>query len=170
MFVSLNNNGYLPPGWHAYDLTKLQEDFVEQFNESTTRNTIFFGFTECIKLLKSKGLQRFEVWIDGSFTTNKIDPSDIDFCVYLKLSDLNALSPEHQQQLNLLSTPNGINMIKETFKCHMFFVINAEDIADPSKRTAYLNNKKYWVNWFTHDRLGVEKGIVRMTFGGENND
>lgn len=35
MFVSLNNNGYLPPGWHVYDLTKLQEDFVEQFNEST---------------------------------------------------------------------------------------------------------------------------------------
>ena len=25
MFVSLNNNGYLPPGWHVYDLTKLQE-------------------------------------------------------------------------------------------------------------------------------------------------
>ena len=24
MFVSLNNNGYLPPGWHVYDLTKLQ--------------------------------------------------------------------------------------------------------------------------------------------------
>lgn len=39
MFVSLNNNGYLPPGWHVYDLTKLQEVFVEQFNES---KTIFF--------------------------------------------------------------------------------------------------------------------------------
>lgn len=170
MFVSLNNNGYLPPGWHVYDLTKLQEDFVEQFNESTTRNTIFLGFTECIQLLKDKGLQRFEVWIDGSFTTNKIDPSDIDFCVYLKLSDLNALSLEHQQQLNLLATPYGINMIKEKFKCHMFFVINSEEITDPSKRAVYLNNKNYWINWFTHDRLGVEKGIVRMIFGGENHD
>jgi len=59
-------------------LTIIEHEFVKNFPDSKTREKIFKGLLEYISDLSAFIGPSWTMWLDGSFTTQKRDPNDID--------------------------------------------------------------------------------------------
>ena len=65
------------------DLDTLEAVFVRSFPDSATRQRIFETLILYLTELKATLNTSLEVWINGSFTTQKHDPNDIDFVIFV---------------------------------------------------------------------------------------
>lgn len=74
MIPDFNENGELPEGIHLVNLGEIKERFC--FNER--RNYLFINLLKVINEIKS--VDGKVIYIDGSFISNKENPSDIDIC------------------------------------------------------------------------------------------
>lgn len=137
----------LPPGLHDLAVSQLNNHFFSDFPDSNTRAPLIRGLSSYIDSLKILGIP-LEIWLDGSFTTTKIDPNDIDLVIFASENDVNNLSDEYKDLLRSLI--NRLD-IKKRFGCDTLFSIT-EDI----------NMRSYWRGWYGFDRNEVPKGIVRL--------
>lgn len=81
-------NGNLPPGEFVVTL----EDIKKQLAWSPRRKKLLKGLEKALENLSAAGVKR--VYIDGSFTTNKDDPNDVDGCwVHNKYINVDTLDP-----------------------------------------------------------------------------
>lgn len=71
---AFDENGNLPPGTYKVTL----EDIKTSLTGSKRRQDLFIGLEQAVNNLKVAGV--LQIYIDGSFTTNKNDPDDIDGC------------------------------------------------------------------------------------------
>lgn len=85
------------PGIVETDLKKLEAVCVDQFSENAVRRWLFNRFKIFLDQLSSVGT-RLIVWVDGSFTTSKSDPGDIDIVVWFNPSEIDLL-PQPSQKL-----------------------------------------------------------------------
>jgi hypothetical protein len=71
--------GQLPVGRHGCTLNDVEQAFVisEAFQGSSSRPDIWDGFQLGLRALTG-AVRVYQVWIGGSFTTDKVDPGDID--------------------------------------------------------------------------------------------
>lgn len=69
---SFNEHGYLPEGDHEADLDEIEE----RFGQGRRRREIVTGLRSVIALLSAHGV--LDIWLDGSFVTDKLRPSDVD--------------------------------------------------------------------------------------------
>lgn len=60
------------------DLDEFEREFVDNFDENSTRYEIFERYLNYVNALKEVFEEDFIQWIDGSFVTTKINPNDID--------------------------------------------------------------------------------------------
>lgn len=67
-----------PPGFHPASLEDVQSRCVDEIDLSTTRQKLMLDFRVVLDCLAASGIT-CEIWLDGSFVTAKINPSDIDF-------------------------------------------------------------------------------------------
>ena len=74
-FNGFDENGYLPYGMYNMTLDEIEEIFAK--NKSSKRNEIMKEYKKHLKELKDTGYF-LDHWIDGSFTTSKANPNDID--------------------------------------------------------------------------------------------
>ncbi len=65
-------SGYLPGGTHDASMSEVAERYAYNFR----RREILKGLQHVLELLAARGVQ--QVWLDGSFVTNKQRPSDVD--------------------------------------------------------------------------------------------
>lgn len=137
----------LAPGVHDVEENDLDNHFLSTFPTTTTRNALILGLKQYLQALRQVGLS-FEVWIDGSFTTEKIDPSDVDLVVFGSMIEINSL-PEARKQY-LASLVDRVN-IKQALGCDVLFAV-AED----------QNSRSYWRGWYGYDRDEQPKGIARI--------
>lgn len=72
----------LEPGLHDFELNDISNHFLKNFPNSKTRRLLINGLNEFVAHLSSLGIP-IELWIDGSFTTNKENPNDIDLVIFL---------------------------------------------------------------------------------------
>jgi hypothetical protein len=91
-----------------------------------------------------------EVWIDGSFVTQKPEPADIDVAVFADPNDVNNLSIGKQNLLMMLFGNN--NETKLRYKCDVYFLLNDN-----------TDLRSYWRGWFGFSREEKPKGIARLT-------
>ncbi len=85
----LNENGELPPGEHVTTMKELEKIFGKS---SLMRKQLFQSFLAAVDNLKNAGVKM--IWVNGSFTTSKEDPNDIDGCwLYEKDIDKEKLDP-----------------------------------------------------------------------------
>lgn len=140
----------LPPGIHDVQELELSNHFLQQFPASATRQNLINGLRQFINLLKSHGV-RFELWIDGSFTTEKVDPNDIDLVVFFDFKELDALPPDVQLRLGGLVDRHTA---KQNFGCDV--LVSDKDNQD---------HRSYWRGWYGFDRNENPKGIARIAVG-----
>jgi hypothetical protein len=109
---ALTANGLLPAGVHATDLPEIQA----RFGVRTARRVELFGKLDQFCALA----QRFQLFtglfIDGSFVTDKDEPSDVDAVLELGLADLGKLAT-HPDALRILDAA----AVKTTYSVHLFF-------------------------------------------------
>lgn len=61
-----------------FSLKFLKQNFVDEFQESQTRALIYEGLVKFLTNFYNFTKTSFEIWIDGSFVTKKVNPNDID--------------------------------------------------------------------------------------------
>lgn len=138
----------LSPGLHDVSEGDLDNHFLSAFPHSASRPRLIAGFRAYLAELASLPL-RFEVWLDGSFTTTKVDPGDIDLVVFASTTTLNAQPPHIQQRLWALLADRA--NLRLRFGCDVLF--SPEEDA---------GRRSYWRGWYGFDRNENPKGIARL--------
>jgi len=146
--------GYLTPGLHHWKVETLGFHFVEQMPRSRTRPEIWRGFGELRDCLVALGLTA-EQWIDGSFTTTKADPNDLDVANFLDPDQVEGL-PESSRKL-LKAYVSG-PLTRHLCRCDSYFAVKVPE-AHPL-RAEFEKIHAYWLETFGTDRRDTPKGIV----------
>lgn len=144
---SLNQNGELPPGDHVATMSEVEIAFGAS---SDRRKHLTDGLKRAVEMFKAAGVKF--VLIDGSYTTDKIDPEDIDGCWSaggnLDLSKINkafwdfADSAQFQTQRAVVKTQYGLD----------FFIAELME----------SGSGKPFSEFFKTNRDGDPKGIIKI--------
>ncbi len=137
----------LEPGLHDFNLSDIGNHFLLDFPNSKTRKNLINGFHTYISYLTNIGAP-IEIWIDGSFTTKKVDPNDIDLVIFSPASAINALPHEKQQLFQLLTDRSTV---KKNFGCDVLFCPSEDH-----------DLRSYWRGWYGFNRNEKPKGIARV--------
>ena len=140
----------LAPGIQTFDAAQLKALFVDEFPSSVTRTALHGQLTTLLQELRNLGLTG-ECLFDGSFTTQKEDPADIDVVVVIDPAQLNALGAPEQQMLQATLLNNAF--MKGTRSLDVYYCPSTDQ-----------NMLSYWRGWFGFTRDGITaKGIARAT-------
>lgn len=142
MIPKFDEHGVLPPG--MYD-TSLEEIGI-RFGGTQQREKLISGLESYLRLWDASRFLSSAI-IDGSFVTEKLDPGDIDMILAPRTEALFSL------EFNALMRSFSLNrsFTKREFGCEAFVAVTEEEL-------------KRWIEFFSHDRLGRVKGLLRIAF------
>lgn len=136
----VHETGYLPPGDHTATL----EEVEERYGWTYRRRELLRELRSVVEGLREKGVKR--VWIDGSFTTTKDRPQDVDVLYEAppgaNVSTWGGLSPTRRTAL------------KRRARIDLWKAPAPQPVAGQPGRSRSLHD-----HWAT-DRDGVERGII----------
>lgn len=158
MIPDFDENGNLPSGIINSSLQNFEDNFITNFNDSSTRPEIFKGYLRyCDKLLPLNIATK--QWINGSFTTKKVNPNDIDFVTHIDALKVDE-NPEIQNKISEICNPFET---KKEFLCDVYFIpLYPQKMPELYQHT--IERINYWRKWFGHDRKMNPKGIIELEF------
>ena len=143
-----------PPGVIAYSIDEFKSTFVDSFIESEIRAKIFRNYEQYLQELKALVVDEFKQWINGSYTTTKLNPNDIDLVNVIPYTE--ALNQKYDLVLNFLT----IGGSKDNYLIDDYLIqVYPED--DP-RTTLTQQQLDYWSDWFSHDRQGRAKALIEI--------
>ena len=148
-------DGKLPIGRHTSDPAEVDTRLVAPFPMSLTRQDLYDGWRR--RRQEIADVLAFEMeWLDGSFATSKIDPSDVDVVTFLDGERLDRLSVEEKRRVfEAVQGPKA----RAAFGCDAYFV-TVWPHQHPSE-PLYHMWRGYWDVWWSHDRdTEAEKGYL----------
>lgn len=153
-------HGGLPAGDYRPCRTAFEERFVNN-PASSSRRAIDAGWNAHRDDLRRAGCDdESECLLNGSFTTSKQDPGDLDLVVGVPVeatTPIDAIAP-------LLALLQGPDM-RARYRCDAYpLLLLPEDHPDYANVTR--NGIAYWLRWFGRDREGREKGRVWTRLAG----
>lgn len=146
------------PGFHDMDEEALRHACVECFPESSRRNMLYCNFIQVLESIREFARQHgcfSEIWIDGSYTTHKPEPDDIDILLVCDWQNVNSVPVMLRNEIDKLLDRN---YIKHNYKIDVLLLM--KNVDDPSYDYDYW--RSYWRGWFGFDRKESPKGLVRM--------
>lgn len=164
-------DGYkiLPPGRHTCSFSQFESRFVtERIVDHARRSRILEDFLAYRDQQLRCGLVVTSYWIDGSFTSDKVDPGDIDIT---SLVDGNASRPagDFASWLNpkdywkVFVHPH----VERTLLVDGFAIVKYPDAAPQELLDNYLKMRGYWDDWWQRSRNTGDresKGYVEVRF------
>ncbi|MBB1350357.1 MULTISPECIES: DUF6932 family protein [Pseudoalteromonas] len=138
-------------GFNDIDKADIYKMFAEPFPHSKRRimlTTKLREYIEQVNSLANRAGVNIEIWIDGSFTTEKLEPDDIDLVISAKTCELESLPIELKDAFITLVDNNHT---KVNYNCDVYFC-SEDDVV----------NRSYWRGWFLFDRDEKPKGIARI--------
>lgn len=162
-----NQDGVLPPGDYAPHRASFESTFVPT-GRLPVRQAIYTGWNRHRQaLLRSNVAPSARQLLNGSFTTSKVMPGDLDLVVEVPVSgnlngddfdvQVHALAPV----LDLLQGP----ATKDLYNCDAYFLLSL-----PPAHTFYervtVKAIRYWTKWFGQTRAGNPKGRIWTRVGG----
>jgi hypothetical protein len=141
--VNFEYPALLEPGIHIFTIDEFAKRFVEPFPDSVTRKRLLLNFLELLQLLKSSGLKA-DVWVGGSFLTEKLNPADLDFVV-LYSSEGSQFTIEQKGVVDFLLNTEQIRL---NYSCDVRILFSTK------------NESMYWRGVFGFDRQNKPKGFV----------
>jgi hypothetical protein len=133
-------------------LPELRARCVAEFPRSTSRGIIMASLEAVIRRLVDTKVEG-ELWIDGSFLTEKIDPGDVDLLLRIKAEFFDNATPEQEQTLEWLEKG-----LKNSFRCDSY--IWREYPPGHALYHVSEDDRIYWTDWFGRSRSGHPKGIA----------
>lgn len=135
-----SKDGVLPLGIYEATLERIEARFAQ----NPQRKQVFDKMVEVLHLLKEAGCKR--VWINGSFTTRKVDPKDFDIAFDTTGVDFSKLPHSEWFEFTQLH-------------CESLRASYGGDIKAQSKHPF----KENWLSFFQQDgRIGIKKGIILL--------
>ncbi len=107
----------LAPGRHHMRLQDVHDRFVRDVRNEAHREKLFLGLEELVQRLLRLKIP-CELWIDGSFLTEKPYPDDIDVMVFIESSVNEKL--DEAQDLELYNI--NIGYVPENVDAHVYTV------------------------------------------------
>lgn len=104
-------------GWHPLSIVELRRLCVDKFPLSNTRERIMQGLEEIIRRLCAKDIVG-ELWVNGSFLTEKIDPDDVDVVLFVEVTFLESATTEQAEAINWVNSN-----LKDSFCCDSYVSI-----------------------------------------------
>ena len=97
-----------------------------------------------------------EIWIDGSFVTEKIDPKDVDIVLCIQHDQYRKMPPKQRDVVRWYTTQDLLG----SYGCdNYYFVEYSAGHPDFDKGQIVRN---YWLDTFGEDRDGFKKGIAAI--------
>lgn len=153
-FDSLEFPPILGVGFHHMPLPALRKLCVDGFGPlSSTRDEIMTGFENVVQILDD-GRIAGEIWLNGSFFTDKIDPADIDGSLCIPHDVWQSASAE---QRSLIAWINPANL-KTTYRCDLYAWIEYPKGHPDYDVGQWL--RSYWHRQWGFSRAGEMKGIA----------
>lgn len=156
--LEFDDKGHLIP----YNVIELSyknfiANFVKQFPLNSTRHQIFNNFEVFLGEFSSKVYPNFQIWINGSFVTKKVNPNDIDCLIFINYEWLK------ENELKLSDFKNKI----KNDRLDVYFLI--EYSANHEFRVLTETDTFYWKDWFSRTRINRSgksspKGFVELQF------
>ena len=142
----------LPPGRHAMTLPELRKLCVEGFPLSVRRDPLMRS-VEALSTAVSTALIRSEIWVNGSFLTQKMDPQDVDLVVVVPSS----LWPGTGQQRHIC-----VRIARKDFTvplpCDSYILV--EYPQNHQNYPMYEVMRSYWIRQFCFNRKEEFKGLA----------
>ena len=132
-----NEKGLLNPGFSEYKLEEIEKIFVKELSESQTRSNIYNGF---------------EIWLDGSFVTNKINPNDLDLVCFIEINDY----------VNNTTEINRLRQLGLQNHCDVYMAFSPNPLLPPKLIGEFTNKRNYWRGQFGFDREDNPKGMIKI--------
>jgi hypothetical protein len=155
--------GTLPPGDFLPSRLEFETRFVN-IGEPAQRRLIYNRWNDHrIALISAGSAAEARQLVDGSFTTAKHSPSDIDIAVEVMVRDGKSLRSLNADDpiLKLLQGP--LTKLRCQCDAYPIFVLPKSDPYYSSVTTRAI---QYWTKWFGRTRTGTEKGRIWATTGG----
>ena len=127
------------------------DDFEENFVFNEYRKQLFESYLQIIIDLKSIGIEHFTHWINGSYTTLKFAPNDIDI---VTLIDYRLYNTYEKELLDLKKRYVGT--------LDFYFLIDYPETHKNISRTQF--DKTEWRFLFSTDRRKKSKGFISINF------
>lgn len=147
-----------PLGFHHLWIADVERVCVEFFPLSTTRGLIMDGLTQFVQRLVDAKITG-EIWVDGSFLTDKIDPKDVDIVVRIDGDAIyDSGTSEQRDAIDWV-----IDNQKATLRCDSYVLMEY-----PVGHPLYDDGKwwhSYWHRQWGFSRDDDPKGIVVISLG-----
>jgi len=144
-------------GFHDLTDLEIEQYCVSPFSGSNRRQLLYCNFIQLLNQYRefNKQYECFsEVWVDGSFTTEKINPDDIDILVVVDYKVVNSIPVMLQGTVSSL-----IDRIYIKQNLNIDVLTLWQNNPDQS----YDSQRSYWRGWFGYDRNENPKGLVRVS-------
>lgn len=145
----------LDVGFHDLDVSALRRLCVTRFSASITRRSIMENLEGLLALLQQNGM-RGEVWVDGSFTTEKLNPDDVDLILVLDSEEFGRFTPEQRTFFQWFSSTS----LYDRFRCDNYGMVR------DAARSENEWTLAYWLRQFGWSRGNEMKGlaVIRLPF------
>lgn len=155
-------DGALPPGDFRPPVAEFEARFVAA-GDQVQRGAVYAGWNAHRAALSGAGLPTHtRQLVNGSFTTVKPSPADVDIVVEVPIdSDTLATAGTDHPILSLLRGP----LMKPEFRCDAYPIYHLPE-DDPARTVVTVPAIRYWTKWFGTTRSGSPKGRVWATTGG----
>jgi Family of unknown function (DUF6932) len=145
----------LTPGFHSVSLGEVRGLCVTKFPTSLTRRAIMDGLRQVIRKLNEADIEG-ELWLDGSFLTEKIDPEDVDYLLCVG-SDIYDVDPAKRAVIDWASHAD----LKTSHLCDAYKWV---EYKPGHPLFAYSEDeRRYWADFFGTSRKKIRKGIAVVT-------
>lgn len=140
------------PGNCRTGLEVIRRACVDNFPESVRRPSIYSALCMLHQTISTNGLV-CRIHINGSFTTQKPEPDDVDVVCEFAFEDIKMVTDSQKHILDWVC--EGQKVLNDL--CHLFgFVTYPQDHIFHAHGD---HLKNYWLNWFSHSRSGERKGL-----------
>ena len=142
----------LPAGKHHLSLAELEELAVVPFSSEGPRSALFNDLTSLVQRLSTFGI-KCELWVDGSFLTEKPDPADIDLTIVIGRVDFDLMPSAMKNQVIMLCSKS--HPLNASLDCYIV------DNGDQSRLA-------YWDIMWGSDRDNAPKGYIVLDIPVQN--
>lgn len=143
-------------------LEEVRQICVTNFPLSKRREMIMAGLELLLTELQAQGIVA-DVWIDGSFLTEKQEPDDVDLVLSLASDIYDNGTSQQKQTLDAIG--NQLVDLKPNYHCHTF-VYYEYPVGSPFYEVG-VRAREYWKRQFGFSRHKEVKGmpVVKIPIG-----
>ena len=150
---SKNGKEPRPPRLEPLGLAEFERKYVSDYPHSVSRAKIFSKYRQYLRDFRGTVGVSFTQWINGSFTTTKPDPSDIDV---VNLVDSTSAAAHETKLRSFLTVGGSLNVYRVDG-----YLVQVYPTDDPRYYVTQMS-LNYWASWFGFDLQGNEKIVVEL--------